>query len=593
MIPSVLAKQIRHGLEDFLNTTFPITTPFFKEVLQELLNHEEEVFKGPYLRLSLPFKTEEAGREVLEHIRLPFRPYLHQQKAFERLAGDRPRSSIIATGTGSGKTECFLFPILEWCYRHRGEPGIKAIFIYPMNALATDQAARIARTIHANPDLKGNVTAGIYIGQAEKNASKTMGPGSIISDKETLKLSPPDILLTNYKMLDYLLIRPGDAALWGQNAPETLKFLVVDELHTFDGAQGTDLACLIRRLKFRLKSPKGHLCCIGTSATLGSDEECADITGYARAVFGEEFDSGAIIHEERVEAAEFLAGSPLTFSSAPGPDQEHLLDPEGYASPEEYISQQVTLWFGHEEKERIFSAPGGWQSALGESLKRHLFFQALLKAESGNAVSLSELEAELKRLLHVSEEHRPEYPDALLTSLLALISAARSPAETGGARPFLQVRLEFWMRELRRMVCKVSSNPRLRFADDLPEEDLKTHLPLVHCRECGATGWSALARKGDLKINPDLQAFYAAFFSEHPEVVFIFPQRDFPVHRGLQGIKGQMCQVCMHISPGGGKQACPSCRRGGLINVFIPESTKEGRRAGRRTRLSRDRKSVV
>ena len=69
------------------------------------------------------------------------------------------------------------------------------------------------------------------------------------SVKDTQRLNPPDILLTNYKMPDYLLVRLKDAPLWKYNGPETLQFPVVDELHTFDGAQGTDLACLIRRLK--------------------------------------------------------------------------------------------------------------------------------------------------------------------------------------------------------------------------------------------------------------------------------------------------------------------------------------------------------
>ena len=72
--------------------------------------------------------------------------------------------------------------------------------------------------------------------------------------------------MTNYKMLDYLLVRQDDRGLWAENGPDTLRYLVVDEIHTFDGAQGTDLACLIRRVKARLKMPPGHLCAVGTSA---------------------------------------------------------------------------------------------------------------------------------------------------------------------------------------------------------------------------------------------------------------------------------------------------------------------------------------
>ena len=161
-----------------------------------------------------------------------YRPYVHQQQAFDRLTGEDGRSTVVATGTGSGKTECFLYPILEYCHAHRGEPGIKALIIYPMNALASDQAARIAELIYNNPRLKGNVTAGMYVGGSEKGASQGMTEDRMVTDHETMLASPPDILLTNYKMLDYLLVRPKDAALWKDNNPETLKYIVVDELHT-------------------------------------------------------------------------------------------------------------------------------------------------------------------------------------------------------------------------------------------------------------------------------------------------------------------------------------------------------------------------
>jgi ATP-dependent helicase YprA (DUF1998 family) len=186
--------------------------------------------------------------------------------------------------------------------RHRGEPGIKAIIIYPMNALATDQAKRIARLIHDNPNLKNQMKAGLYIGgQQGDKAFQVMGPEHLITDRETLRLSPPAILLTNYKMLDYLLIRPRDFFLWKENRPGTLKFLVVDEIHTFDGAQGTDLACLIRRLKSRLKMEQNSLCCVGTSVTLGEGDD-RRVCLYADKVFGETFGPEAVITESLVTA---------------------------------------------------------------------------------------------------------------------------------------------------------------------------------------------------------------------------------------------------------------------------------------------------
>ncbi len=252
MLPSILAKQLEKGIGDYIETTFPMTNAPFKGTVQNMLQQKGSVYHEPYVAVRLPFRVADAMPTCFEAIHPAYLPYVHQQKAFERLTGDDGRSTLVATGTGSGKTECFLYPILEYCYQHRGERGIKALIIYPMNALATDQAKRIAELIYGSPKLRGNVTVGMYVGGQEHEPSRTMSENGVITDHETMLNNAPDILMTNYKMLDYLLVRPKDALLWQDNEPETLKYIAVDELHTFDGAQGTDLACLLRRLKRRL-----------------------------------------------------------------------------------------------------------------------------------------------------------------------------------------------------------------------------------------------------------------------------------------------------------------------------------------------------
>ena len=108
-----------------------------------------------------------------------------------------------------------------------------------MNALANDQADRLAQLIHENPELKG-VTAGIYTGEARGNRT-IMGPRELITDRESMRADPPDILLTNYKMLDRLLLQQADRSIWSKSAT-SLQYLVLDEFHTYDGAQGTDVA---------------------------------------------------------------------------------------------------------------------------------------------------------------------------------------------------------------------------------------------------------------------------------------------------------------------------------------------------------------
>ena len=254
MIPSVIGAQVRRGIEEFLRTTFQVTNPFFGNTLDELLR-DGDIFKGPYLSAKLPFLASAGGRKFFpEVLPLGFPPHRHQEQAWERLDWLNGQSTIVATGTGSGKTECFLFPSLDYCYQNRNKRGVKAIFIYPMNALATDQAKRLAHTIFCNPNLKGRITAGLYIGDQDANPSQGMTESKIITDRKTMQQAPPDILLTNYKMLDFLLLRQNDLPLWRLNGPDTLRYLVVDELHTFDGAQGADVACLIRRLKERLRT---------------------------------------------------------------------------------------------------------------------------------------------------------------------------------------------------------------------------------------------------------------------------------------------------------------------------------------------------
>jgi len=208
------------------------------------------------------------------------------------------------------------------------------------------------------------------VGQSEKDPSKVMGPESIVTNKVTLRLKPPDILLTNYKMLDYLLVRVKDFPLWKQNGPESLRFLVVDELHTFDGAQGTDLACLVRRLKARLKTSPGFLCCVGTSATLGSEDEKQRLVQYAQEVFGEPFDGDAVITESRVSAGEYLADCFVTGRDVVPPEKADALDPEACDGHEAFIRAQHALWFHDEIPEGESEGPG-WRTALGKKIKGH------------------------------------------------------------------------------------------------------------------------------------------------------------------------------------------------------------------------------
>jgi len=558
MIPSALAAQLRQGLGDFLRFSFWSSTPGMEQVVEDLLAEPGALLKGPYVSLKLPFvRGTQPG--FFPAVPLGFLPHLHQEQAFARLGGRRKLSTLVATGTGSGKTESFLLPILDHCLADAGEPGVKAILIYPMNALANDQAARIARWIHGNDRLRGRVTAGLYIGTdqgGDTGGETRMGPASVITDRATLQEAAPNVLLTNYKMLDYLLLRPEDQKIWQHNGRGTLRFLVVDEIHTFDGAQGTDLACLLRRLKRRLLVDDGSLCCVGTSATLGGAGAGDALRRYAEAVFGERFDAGSVIGESRVDEATFLAGAELRWTAEPGPDDEVALDPAAATDPGAWLQAQVRLWLGEEEAAGLFAESGeigaetpeatreaaGWQVALGDRLRGHAAFHQLLYTLAGRTLELERLVADLARQRSAWRED-PHLGRLALGSLLALVSAARSRREElpearrerqergqpPPREPFLDVRLELWQRELRRMVATVGPRPRLRHSMDLDQETRRKHLPLVHCRECGALGWAALVERDKQHLlRTDLDRFYPAYFANDPRVRFLYPAAAIP-----------------------------------------------------------------
>jgi len=580
MLPSTLVAQLQQGVEDFLGTTFPCSTPHFHGMLDRFFDREGALFKGPYISVELPFVHSDAGPNYFPEVPLEFPPYVHQATAFGRLSGSRRQSTLVATGTGSGKTEAFLWPILDYVRQHKGEQGIKAILIYPMNALANDQAGRIAEAVHRIKPLDG-IRVGLYVGDEAEDPTVTMGADHVITSRETLRLAPPDILLTNYKMLDYLLTRPRDARLWQHNEPETLQYLVVDELHTFDGAQGTDLACLIRRLKDRLETPERTLCCVGTSATLGGPDDVATLRRYAEDVFDEPFSEDAVIGEERQPADVFL--KEVKHTAVPEEGQLTDLQPDAYATPEAYVAAQVPFWFGEADFEVTTEAG---RKTLGALLRRHAMLHDLLAALDDAPRPTDELIADLGHRNAAFEDGTKEYHGALLDSFLALLSWARSEVETRDgewrAVPFVQVRAQLWLRELRRMVAQVDAEPDLVFSDNLQEERRREHLPLVHCLECGAMGWLGIRHQNERRFKPDLRAIYERFFNSRPTFGFAFPEAGGPDFES-DGTRHQLCGHDLHLSDPDATE-CEACGQADrLIRVFVPRNratTQSDRQVG-------------
>ncbi len=582
MIPGLLAHDVAVSLREFIATGYETDTwPFagkFKRLVQGDGTEEntgEAFIKGPYVSISLPFLKTMQRRDLFSGFQTEYSPFTHQQTAWERLRSDRdPKSTLVATGTGSGKTECFMFPLLDHCLRHAG-PGIKAIVIYPMNALAGDQAKRFARTIYNTPELKNKVRVGLFIGGAETTDQKTMGPEQVISCKQTLRKSPPDILLTNYKMLDYLLMRPKDYPLWVHNRAESLRYLVVDELHTFDGAQGADLAMLIRRLKARLQVPRGKLVCVGTSATLGSGDQQAELARYAQDIFDVEIDPQlGIIGESRETQDGFLKMiDQMMLDPSFTPEQ---LRPDFYPSFADYLRAQVGLFFGEDCAGEVMDI--AWRQALGDCLKQHLFVHNVLRLSQKGPVLLGDLLPALRKQLPPLLR---QYAAEVLLALLSLMSHARSQRNPQEA--FVTIRLQLWARELRRIVASVGDDSAgyplaLQFSDDLKRDEQRLFLPVVQCAECHSTSWITRIEDGSSQVEVELRGIYNAFFGKDKQTAVLLPLRKGQTPPEGKGLTRYLCMDCGHLQSADG--GCSACLEPHLVRVFQPDLNKSVKRGG-------------
>ena len=585
MIPSVVARQVRETILDYLRTTFALADAEFADALFAFLDGEEGLFKGPYLDVRLPFKkAADEGRLPLD-IRPGFVPYEHQLKAFHRLYsrdGHQPQHTLVTTGTGSGKTECFLYPALDHCWRNRGKRGIKAILLYPMNALVSDQAGRLAQTLWDDERLQGQVTAGLYVGGKGQHGAADRE--HLVDKREVLRDSPPDILLTNYKMLDFLLLRPDDRRLWRHNSAETLRYLVLDELHTYDGAQGSDVACLIRRVKDRLGCAPGSVCCVGTSATIGSGmrgETLRALTDFASKVFDEDFFDDCVITEDRCTVTETL-GDVVDIEGFPGPDRTSELDTRSHADVSSWLGRQKELWLGAGAAELS-------PVELGDRLRRHDFLRQILKLMTGTPKSWAEVDAGLLKREPEWERFSPHQRGLLLASMLGLVSHARSPAPTDDdpahTDPFLAVQCQLWVRELRHLVQKVAplgEVPRFTWANDgeISEPETGGHwLPIAHCRECGSSGLAAFQRESESVLQTDLQTIGRNWLNRSRACRYVAfghtgDSDRFPEH---------LCPRCLRVQWGEAAEACADCRPTGgsgtavTVPVRISSESSEGK----------------
>jgi ATP-dependent helicase YprA (DUF1998 family) len=289
-----LRDRVIDDYKAYIQSFLRIADPGIKRWVEEQLD-EGRLWPDPLVQLNPSFAPgttveELAAQEVLhpECARIfrrgkdrepseeqPLRLHRHQQEAIE--AASTGASYVLTTGTGSGKSLAYFVPIVDHVLRHGSGRGVKAIVVYPMNALCNSQMEELRKFLIAGfGEGRRPVTFERYTGQESRET------------RERIAANPPDVLLTNYVMLELLMTRfdPNDRQII--KAAEGLEFLVLDKLHTYRGRQGADVAMLVRRVRERLGAPTMR--CVGTSATVAGsgtrEERHQEVAEIATRLFG-------------------------------------------------------------------------------------------------------------------------------------------------------------------------------------------------------------------------------------------------------------------------------------------------------------------
>ena len=507
-------------------TAYPFAAPHLHAQMKELLSLDETrrspLLKGPYISLSRPFRPGAAlsglvGEGLLHpHLvdRLPeqvARLYGHQEKAIRAIAAGK--TTLVSTGTGSGKTECFLYPVVSRCLELRDDgaaPGISAVIVYPMNALADDQLMRLRSLLAGTripfglyvgktPETEAEV-AGValpagssredYLTRLEKaqraGKGETVYPAEEARSRETMRTAgrQPRILLTNVKQLELLLTRQQDTELFRD---ARLDYLVFDEAHTFTGALGAETACLIRRLRAYCRAAPEATTGIATSATIVDSREPDAARRFASRFFGvpaEEVETVGEDYEEEVWA------EARSVPKAPAGDTGAILERavravEGNREGNGEASGEVAAVYRSLAGAKLPVGGGGteaeWPEALHGALSRSEFAFGLSE-ELAAARPLAELPEALGKRLGRS------VTEAEILAWLTLGAAARS-----GGRPLLRPVLHLFARGIGGAVVSFpddSNEPKLWLAaEDIAEGKGKdpgiAHFPVLTCTTCG------------------------------------------------------------------------------------------------------------
>lgn len=578
--PIDAANQPRKSLIRYLLTAYPLRDPHLRYGFKQLLEEPGAIYQHPYLEGAQPYRTGANLRQLVEqgilhweilHLFNPDRPlYSHQEDAI-RAVVEQKENIIVATGTGSGKTECFLIPMIDQLLKHP-QRGLQALILYPMNALVNDQVKRLRQLLCRQGNNQELIRFGFYTSRTEtdpKKGKEALKAELAASDRqELLQLfteeqrqgrnfsrfeelvnaaveqvmrvqaisrqeiwdNPPQILVTNYSMLEHMLMRPRERASIFATAHH-FKLLVVDEAHSYNGSTGTEVSMLIKRFKSAVGIEQaGQIQGIATSATLGDRNDpnvVSRVTGFARDLFSEPFHR--VIWGDRVSIDERL-GSPYALPEelAESDIYEYFYDlelPSLNASIEEW-QKQLSYLVPHPILESAASeVQGDVHYFLWLSLHQHPTIHRLIECLSkdpqpwyqlARSPQLWEFPTALDGTIPPEEDKKLEIALSHLLQLGTL--ARRSPDEL----PLLPVRLHLLFRSIEGLYACINPQCPEAFHDpnfsDRPLRYGKLYLsskttcdccgaPVIElssCRKCGqAYGLTYLGTGGELQLLPN------------------------------------------------------------------------------------------
>ena len=267
------------------------------------------------------------------------RPYTHQLKAWKTLLEDKPKSTLITTGTGSGKTECFMIPILEDLIKEQEQKqtpliGVRALFLYPLNALINSQQERLDAWTQS---FNKNIRFCLYNGKtAEKQHSvrkeQKEKPNQILS-RELMRNEPAPILMTNATMLEYMLVRQVDNPILEVSKKEgTLRWIILDEAHTYVGSQAAEISLLLRRVVQAFDKKPEEIRFVATSATIADETEKEKLKYYLASLAGIKISQVEVITGKRVypDIKPISNTKPLSFKEISEIEKSQIISQKRY-----------------------------------------------------------------------------------------------------------------------------------------------------------------------------------------------------------------------------------------------------------------------